>query len=76
MCPLASLNKSVTESPSAQATRYVRETSLGFPKRQVFDTQNAQTERETHLSQNTAHSSRYGPSGKQCVFNYLYQSKK
>ncbi|EZA60637.1 hypothetical protein X777_14243 [Ooceraea biroi] len=72
MRPTANLDESVTANRSVQAVRYTAGHPSRFSKEQISDTKNAQTEYETHLSQNAAHSSTYGPSGKQLTSQNWY----
>lgn len=66
MRPTANSDESVTAHRSAHVGRYADHLSRR-PKEQISGSKNAQTEYETHLSHNIAHSSIYGPGSKRAV---------
>lgn len=75
MCPAVNSDESVTTNRSVHIVHYTEHPSQ-HRKKQISGSKNAQTEYETHLSQNAAHSSKYGSSSKQCIFNSLNQPEK
>lgn len=73
MRPPVNSDKSVSADRAAHNSRYTGHSSRR-PKEQISASKNAQTEYETHLSQNAAYSSTYD--SKQCIFNFLNQPEK
>jgi len=69
MQPTASSDESISADRSAHVARYTDHSSRR-PKEQISASKNAQTEYETHLSQNAAYSST-GPSSKQRIYKSL-----
>lgn len=68
-------DESVTADRSVRIAQYTDHPSRR-PKEQISGSKNAQTEYETHLSQNAARSLTYGSGSKQCIFNSLNQPEK
>lgn len=73
MRPIVNSDETVNTDRSTQTARYTDHSSRR-PKEQISASKNAQTEYETHLSQNAAYSSTYD--SKQCIFNSLNHPEK
>lgn len=75
MRPTVNSDESISADRSTHVARYADHSSRR-PKEQISASKNAQMEYGTHLSQNAAYSSTYGPSSKQHIFNSLNQPEK
>lgn len=74
MRPTVNSDESITADRSV--VRYTDHPSR-YPKEQISDARNAQTEYEAHLLQNAAHSSAYKSNSKQCTSQlFVNQTEK